>query len=268
LRTKLGLTVEQVAERLMCSPSKVSRMETGQRGATLRDVRDLCDLYGVADQVERDRMMTLAREAKQQGWWQAYGLPYSTYVGLEAEAVSISQYQSGVVPGLVQTAEYARVMGQNAVGKYSSDVIDQWVEAKLTRQKLLTRDNPPYLWILLDEGVLRRPVGGEAVMAAQMERLVEVSSLPNVTLQVIPYSAGAHPAMEDNFRLLEFQGASPPLVFSEGLLGFVYLERSEDIERHREVFERLQSIAQSSKDSAAFIVRIYKSYQLAEKTAG
>jgi transcriptional regulator with XRE-family HTH domain len=111
LRAEKGLTVDQVAEVLMCSSSKVSRMETGQRGATLRDVRDLCDLYGVTDQTERDRLMSLAREAKQQGWWQPYDLPYSTYVGLEAEALTIKDFDSAVIPGLLQTVNYAAPIG-------------------------------------------------------------------------------------------------------------------------------------------------------------
>ena len=112
---KKGCTVKQVTEYLLCSPSKVSRIETGQRGATLRDVRDLCDLYGVRDEAERERLMTLAREGKQQGWWQSYDLPYSMYVGLESEAVSIKDYDSAVIPGLLQTADYARALFQSPV---------------------------------------------------------------------------------------------------------------------------------------------------------
>ena len=142
LRLEKGLTVEQVAERLMFSMSKLSRMETGHGVATLRDIRDLCDLYGVTDEAERERMMALAREGKQQAWWQSYDLTYGTYVGLEAEAVAISDFQSSVVPGLLHTADYARAGHEAAMPRLSPDQIELQIEAKLTRQRLLTRDRP------------------------------------------------------------------------------------------------------------------------------
>ena len=170
LRTANGLTVEQVAEHLLCSPSKVSRMETGHRGATQRDVRDLCDLYGVPDGAERDRMMTLAREGKRPAWWQSYDLPYSTYVGLEAEAVVIDDFQSSVVPGLLQTADYARAGHMGTLPRLDSEDIERRIEAKLTRQQLLTKAEPPNLNVVFDEAVLHRQVGGPSVMRAQLSQ--------------------------------------------------------------------------------------------------
>ena len=154
-----GLTVEQAAERLMFSMSKLSRMETGHGVATPRDIRDLCDLYGVADEAERDRMMTLAVEGKQQAWWQSYDLGYATYVGLEAEAVAISAFQSSVVHGLLQTADYARAGHEAAMPRLSPDQIEMQIEAKLTRQRILTRDNPPRFAAVLDEAALHRLAG-------------------------------------------------------------------------------------------------------------
>src|SRR3984885_15299355 len=133
LRNERGLTVDQVAAQLLCSPSKVSRMETGQRGATLRDIRDLCDLYGLTDPAERERLMTLAREGKQQGWWQSWGLPYSTFVGLEQEAVSMRIFHSAVVPGLLQTAGYARALHQAYLPPLDPEIIEQRVTERLTR---------------------------------------------------------------------------------------------------------------------------------------
>jgi len=256
LRNEKGLTVEQVADRLLCSPSKVSRMETGHGIATPRDIRDLCDLYDVTDQAERDRMMQLSHDGKQQGWWQPYDLPYSTYVGLEAEAVSISDFQSSVVPGLLQTADYARAGHEGAMPRLSPQEIDRRIEAKLTRQNLLTQPAPPSFRAVLDEAVLHRQVGGLQTMQAQLERLIEIADLPNVRIQVIPFTLGAHPGVESNFNILDMPSPTPGVVFVEGLVGFLYLERADDLERYHTIFDRLQSIALSPKDTINLIAKI------------
>jgi len=256
LRLEKGLTVEQSAERLMFSMSKLSRMETGHGVATPRDVRDLCDLYSVTDEAERDRLMRLAREGKQQGWWQSYELTYATYVGLEAEAVAISDFQSSVVPGLLQTADYARAGHEAAMPRLSPAQIGMQIEAKLTRQSLLTQASPPSFEAVLDEAALHRMVGGPHVMAAQLEHLIEAASLPNVTIQVIPFAIGSHPGLESNFNILELLPPTPSVVFVEGLVGSVYLERAEDLKRYRKVFERLQSVALSPKDTVSAIAKI------------
>jgi len=256
LRTEKGFTVEQVADRLLCSPSKVSRMETGHGIATPRDIRDLCGLYDVTDQAERDRMMQLSHDGKQQGWWQSYDLPFSTYVGLEAEAVSISDFQSSVVPGLLQTAEYARAGHEGAMPRLSREEIDRRIEAKVTRQNLLTQPDPPSFTAVLDEAVLHRQVGGRQTMQAQLERLIEIAGLPNVTVQVIPFTLGAHPGVESNFNILDMPAPTPGVVFVEGLVGFLYLERADDLERYHTIFDRLQSIALSPKDTINLIAKI------------
>lgn len=262
LRTQQGMTVEQVAEHLLCSPSKVSRMETGQRGATQRDVRDLCELYGVTDPGERDRMMRLAREAREQGWWQPYDLPYQTYVGLEVEAVRISQFQAGYVPGLLQTADYAREVIRTGPDEYGPEQVEQYVEARIRRQELLTKENAPAVHIVMDESIIRRPVGGSAVMLRQLEHIVRMSALPHVSIQVISWSMGAHLAMESDFRILDLPEPSGPVVYVEGLIGYVYLERDDDIERFRTYFSRLKAIAMNSKDSMAFIRREARAHRL------
>jgi len=184
-RQELGLTVEQVAERLEFSPSKVSRLETGQRGATSRDIRDFCDLYGVSDTAERNRLVNLAREGKQQGWWQSYDLDFSTYVGLEAAAVSTKYFLSVVIPGLFQTADYARAMLQ-AVPEISPERIDELIKVRLTRQELLRREQPKPLTIsaIVDEAALHRLVGGASTMRSQLQRLTELAQLPNVTIRI------------------------------------------------------------------------------------
>ena len=256
LRTEKGLTVEQAAEQLMFSMSKLSRMETGHGVATPRDIRDVCSLYEVTDKAERERMLKLAAEGKQAGWWQSYDLPYSTYVGLEAEATAISDFQSSVVPGLLQTADYARAGHEGAMPRLSSEEIERRIEAKLTRQALLGQDDPPDFSAVLDEAVLHRMVGGPAVMSAQLGRLIEAANRPKVRIQVIPFTLGAHPGVESNFNILEMPSPTPGVVFVEGLVGSIYLERSEELTRYRQIFERLQAIALSPKDTIALIAEI------------
>jgi len=261
LRQEQGLTVKQVAEHLMCSTNKVRGMEASFRAGTLRDVRDLCDLYGVTTKAERDRMMKLAEEGKQQGWWQSYELGYATYVGLEAEAAAISAFQSSVVHGLLQTAEYARAGHEGAMPRLSPERIEMQIEAKLTRQRILTRDNPPRFAAVLDEAALHRMAGGRQVMASQLAKILEMSALPDVLVQVLPYELGAHPAVESNFTILELPSPTPGVVYVEGLIGSVYLERAEDLKKYREIFNQLQFIALSPKDTAGLIVNLSRSYR-------
>lgn len=266
LREEKGMSVKQVTEHLMCSPSKVSRIETGQRGATLRDVRDLCDFYGVTDPAERDHLMNLAREGKQQGWWQPYDLPYSTYVGLEAEAVSIRDYDSAVVPGLLQTAEYVRALHEDvapqlAVPRLTPEAINQRVDERLRRQELLWRETGPLtFWAVLDEAVLHRIIGSSKIMRAQLDHIIRMSDMPNVTLQILPYTTGAHPALGSSFNILQFDGPLPDVVYFEGLVGWMFLERSEDIARHQYVFERLAEIALSASESLEVIERTKRAF--------
>jgi transcriptional regulator with XRE-family HTH domain len=261
LRTEKGLTVEQAAEQLMFSMSKLSRMETGHGAPSRRDIRDLCALYEVTDEAERERMLKLAAEGKQQAWWQSYDLGYATYVGLEAEAVSISAFQSSVVHGLLHTAEYARAGHYGAMPLLNPDQIELQIEAKLTRQRILTRDNPPKFSVVLDEAALHRVVGGRQVMAAQLAKILDVAALSNVTVQVLPYDVGAHPATESNFTILELPGPTPGIVFVEGLIGSTYLERDDDLIRYQKIFQKLQSIALGSKDSADLIATFLRAHE-------
>src|SRR5215471_17713088 len=151
MRTGAGMTVEQVADALLVSPSKVSRLETGHRGVSPRDIRDMCNLYGVTDPQQRDRLAELAKEGREHGWWQPYDLPYANLVGLEAEAISISDFESGVFPGLLQTPEYARAVHEGAMPRLSPKVIDQRIEVRSARQAILTRDDPPQFSAIVDE---------------------------------------------------------------------------------------------------------------------
>jgi transcriptional regulator with XRE-family HTH domain len=260
LRNQRGWTAEQVAERLLVSPSKVSRLEKGQRGASARDIRDLCDLYGV-DGEQRQRLMDLASESKQRAWWQPLGLPYSTYVGLEAEATSISDYGLGIIPGLLQTADYARAVVRAAVPRWVPEIVEQRVEGRMARQQLLFSDRPPRFEAVVDESVLHRIVGSSSVMRAQLRHLLELSDLPTVTLRVIPYDGGALPAGNNKFIILGFTRTTvPDVVFIEGLTGDLYLEDPHDVEVYNLTFRTLTDLAASPEVTRDIIASVIGSY--------
>jgi transcriptional regulator with XRE-family HTH domain len=267
MRLAHGLTAEQVAEELLCSPSKVSRMETGQRAATPRDVRDLCRIYGVTDDAQVTLLMDMAREGKQQAWWQPYELDYfATYVGLEQAATSLSYFMSAIVPGLLQTADYARAMLASALpaefnpAEFNAERTDQLIDVRLRRQQVLTRDPPMQISVVLDEAVLHRVVGSPAVMAAQLRHLVEASGMPNIALQVIPFAAGAHPAMDDLFTILDFGSVAAPVVYIEGLMGWLYIEREHEVARYRRIFDHLCSVALSPRETTELMSEVGAKY--------
>ena len=256
LREEAGLTIDRVAEVLECSQSKVSRIETGQVSATPRDVRDMLALYRVSD-AQREAMVQIAREARQPGWWQKFvdvpdGVP--AYVGLETAATSIDIYMSVIVPALLQTADYARAV----IGAVRPDLpgaeIDRRVELRLRRQALLDQDSPPALRVLLDDTVLRRPVGGEKVMAAQRRRLLEDAARPAVTLPVLPVEAGAHAGMDGPFTIFGFPApAERDVVALDSAADALYLEGAEDVARYRRVFGLLLPAALTPEASAGRI---------------
>jgi len=261
LRTEKGWTAEQVADRLMVSPSKISRLETGQRGASARDVSDLCKLYGVADD-QRQQLLQLARETKQRTWWQRSGLNDLSYLGLEEAAASISDYGLGIMPGLLQTADYARAIVEAAVPKWVPDVVQERVESRMIRQQILVRDNPPHFEAVVDESVLHRVVGSPTVMRAQLERLLELSELPNVTLQVIPYDAGALPAGNNKFIILSFaQPTVTDVVFVEGLTGDLYLDDPRDVEGYNTTFRALAQMAADPESTREIIAAMIPTYR-------
>jgi hypothetical protein len=258
LREASGLTIDRVAEVLECSQSKVSRIETGQVSATPRDVRDMLELYRV-DPARREAMVQIAREARQRGWWHKFvdvpdGVP--AYVGLETAATSIDVYMSLIVPALLQTADYAKAI----IGAVRPDLpraeLDRRVELRMSRQALLDRDDPPELRVLLDEAVLRRPVGGPAVMAAQRRRLLEDAARPAVTIRVLEVEAGAHAGMDGPFTIFGFPAAAErDVVALDSAADALYLESPEDLRRYRRVFERLLPAALPPEESTAFIAR-------------
>ena len=261
LRVQRGWTMEYVAELLLCSPSKVSRLESGQRGASARDVRDLCNIYEVSDE-QRARLADLASAGKQRAWWQPLGLPYSTYVGLEAEASSIRDYGLGIIPGLLQTADYARAVVEAAVPRWVPEVVEQRVQGRMARQQILEPPRRLYFDAVMDESVLHRVVGGPQTMAAQLARLLEVAELPEVSIRVIPYDAGALPAGNNKFILLSFAASAvPDVVFIEGLTGDLYLEDVSDVEVYNATFRALSELALSPEQTRGRITSVLTSYR-------
>jgi transcriptional regulator with XRE-family HTH domain len=259
LRDAARLTVDEVGAQLECSASKISRMETGARRASPRDVRDLCAIYGLADQAQVGELMELARLAREPGWWSQYDEPVlSPYIGLEQEAVAISAYSMYFVPALLQTSDYARVTIRGIERKMDPAVLNQRVEARLRRQELLEREAPPRYRVLLDEAVLHRQVGGSAVMHAQVSKILKCAAEDKVTVQVVPFDVGAHASTDSNFVLLEFGDGSPqrPVVFVEGLFSNRYQERPAEIDRYREALEYLRDAALSPRDSLSLITEI------------
>lgn len=257
LRIARGWTVEQLAQELLCSPSKVSRMETGQRNASARDIRDLARLYDL-DDAERQRLNKLAAEGKQHAWWQDLALPYSTYVGLESEASLIRDFGLGLIPGLLQTHEYARAVLEATAPHLSPDDVEQRLKGRMARQdRVLLGPSPSHLAAIIDVSVLHRVVGDSAVMREQLEHLLEVSQLPHVTLRIIPYEVGALPAANNKFIILSF--TSPELsdvVFIEGLTGDLYLEHPEDVRIYTAAFRKLEQLAATPSNTRAIISEI------------
>lgn len=239
LRTQRGLTREQAGEAIRASEWKIHRLENGQVGFKERDLVDLLDLYGVTDTVEVASLITLAREANQPGWWQHYGDVlaswFRAYVDLESAASLIRCYEGQLVPGLLQTEDYVRSVIRGAV-EDAPEEIERRVGLRMARQALLERPDPPRLWVVLDEAALRRPVGGAKVMRAQLERLIEATEMPSVTLQVIRMRDGAHPAMVGAFSILRFAEPDlPDVVYVEHLTNALYLDKREDVERYLHV---------------------------------
>jgi transcriptional regulator with XRE-family HTH domain len=260
LRTERDWTAEQVVGLLGMSTSKLSRLETGHRGASARDINQLCDLYGVDDE-QRQRLLELAREGKQRAWWQPLGLPYSTYVGLEAAAASIYDYGLGIIPGLLQAPDYARAVVRATDPALPPEAVEQRVQGRTTRQQLLFVEDGPRFEAVMDESVLHRLVGGPAVMRAQLERLLELSYLPSVTLRVIRYNAGALPAGNNKFIILSFaQPTVSDVVFIEGLTGDLYLDDPADVEVYRATYRTLVRLAADPGTTREIIEAVLPGY--------
>ncbi|WP_116040946.1 helix-turn-helix domain-containing protein [Amycolatopsis palatopharyngis] len=254
LREAAELTIDEVGEKLECSASKISRIETGHVGVTPRDARDLLELYGLAGD-EREALVHLAREARKRGWWHAYNEVFTgAFVGLEADASSLRAFQALLVPGLLQTERYTRTVIRAMRPDAEETEIQRRVAARKARQQLLADAAPPEYWAVVDEAVLHRMVGGPDVLAEQLERLLVLAELPHVTIQVVPFSAGAHPGMEGPFLILGFpEQADPDVVYVDSTSGGSYLEMPEDVRRYSLMFDHLRAAALKPDDTIDLI---------------
>jgi len=260
LREAAGLTQEEVSERTGKDRSTLYRLESAQQRPQKSTLIQLLDLYGAAEP-RRSELLTLLREASQRGWMRPYRseLPdvYSDYIGFEDEARSIANYESLFVPGLLQTEAYARAQLRGTLPYASEAEIESRVAARLERQPVLAKDDAPKLWAIIDEAALRRLVGGRDVMRGQAAHLLEARSLPSVTIQVIPYSAGAHPGMDGSFVILEFPGPDDPsIVYVESAAGGLFLEQDAEIRRYMLMFEHLRAAASGLDATAALLEAI------------
>jgi transcriptional regulator with XRE-family HTH domain len=262
LRNERGMTVEEVAAELLCSTTKISRLETAARRPSLRDVRDLCVLYELDQQLSRE-LMSLAREARESGWWTEYAdLGLDPLIGLEQEATSITCYSMYYMPGLLQTEEYAEHIIKTVAPKMDPHVVEQRTAARMRRQEVLDDDNGPLYSVLLDEMVFRRGVGSPPLMAAQVDKILQLVRSDRITVQVIPFKAGAYAAADSYFVLLEFDDDSNlwPIVYIEGLTDNQYLQRGSDIARYRETVEYLRDRALDPDGSIEFMENARKEY--------
>jgi hypothetical protein len=260
LREEAFITTEQAAAAIRGSHSKISRMEHGRVGFKERDVGDLLTLYGITSGDEREALLRLAREANTPGWWQGYSdiLPHwvEPYFGLEAAASFIRDWELQFVPGLLQTEAYARAIIRLGNATCEEDVVRR-AEARLARQDILNRENPPRLWAVVDEAALRRSIGGRAVMREQVRHLIDMADHPAVTLQILPFHVGSHPAMGGPFTILRY--AEPDLrdvVYIEQLTSAIYLDKPVDVDSYLEVMEQLCLQAEPAAETQKLLTEI------------
>ncbi|NML54853.1 helix-turn-helix domain-containing protein [Streptomyces sp. R302] len=263
LREGKGMTAEQVAERLLVSQSKISRLENGRRSISQRDVRDLCGVYEVEDEAMVNSLMQMAKDSRQQGWWHAFGdIPYSVYIGLETDAQSLRVYEPQIIPGLLQTRAYATAVISGALPESTAADIEKRTNVRTRRQeRIRDEEGPLRLWAVIDEAALRRIVGSRQVMAEQLEHLVEQSYLPHVTVQVLPFDTGAHPGISGQYSILEFPDASDSsVVYIEGVTSDLYLEKGPDVAKYSYMYEHLRAQALGVEQTREFVAGIAKRY--------
>jgi len=243
LRESKNIAMREAGYHIRATESKISRLETGKVSFKERDVADLLTFYGVLDEKERDQVLDLVREANTLGWWHSFGevLPpwFEAFVGLESAAAVVRTYEVQFIPGLLQCPEYVSAV-VSANRTLTTAELERRVELRMRRQETLQRENGPVLWVVLDEAALRRPMGGPDVMRTQIRYLIEQAARPNVTIQLLPYSVGAHAAEGGAFTLLRFAEADlPDVVYLEHLTGAQYIEKAEDVEHYARAMDRI-----------------------------
>ncbi|GLW12527.1 transcriptional regulator [Microtetraspora sp. NBRC 13810] len=261
-RLATGLDSKEVARRLKWTASKVTRIERNEwKLPSVGDVMDLLDLYEIADEATRNAVITLAREARKRGWWEEEfkGILGGALVGLEWEAAEINAFETILIPGLLQTEAYAAAVFRGGQVLGDSDV-QRHVEARIARQRVLEREDPPTLWAVIDEAALRKHVGGIAVMRAQLHHLCQMAERPNVGIQILPDAVGAHVSMTGSFMILDYAAQEDPsIVYVEvGTAGDLFLEKPEDVAQYRQDYSHLRASALSASASVAYINELVK----------
>jgi DNA-binding XRE family transcriptional regulator len=265
LREKAGMSYEQAADTIYASAWTLRRMEKAEVGLKLNYVKSLLMAYGVTDVRDIDSFLDLAREANKPGWWHSYTdvLPawFRVFPGLEQAAQLIRGYEPHCIPGLLQTEDYARALTTAGYPNATADETARRVKLRIARQQILARPDPPRLWVVIDEAVLHRPAGGPAVMRAQLDRLTDATEQPNITIQILPFSAGPHPVMYGMFHLLRFPAAElPDIVYGENLTSAFYLDKPADVADYTEALDRLCAQASPADKTASILRKIRKDY--------
>ena len=264
LREAKGITREEAGYLIRASESKISRMELGRVSFKERDVVDLLGMYGVDDDGDRGALVALARDANSPGWWHKYSdvLPdwFSVYVGLEEAASLLRVYEVQFIPGLLQTTEYTRAIVKRGQAAAPAEEIERRVQLRAARQEMLAKPGAPRLWAVIDEAALRRPIGGPAVMRAQLERLIAATEEPGITVQVVPFGSGGHAAEGGAFTIMRFPEAElPDVVYVEQLTSALYLDKREDVEKYSEVMDQLSVESESPERTADILGEIMAS---------
>jgi transcriptional regulator with XRE-family HTH domain len=263
LREAAGITREDAGHAIRSSDSKISRLELGRTRFKARDLADLLTLYGLTEDAERQIVIAMAAKANAPGWWQSYGdvVPgwFEHFLGLEQAASVIRSYEVQFIPGLLQTADYAAAVIRISHQDDPQVRLEQRVDLRMRRQQHLTRPDPPKLWVVIDEAALRRPIGSRAMMRAQLTHLAEMAELPHITIQVMPFSAGGHPAAGGSVTFLRFpEGEVPDVVYLEQLDSAVYLEKPAETERYWDVLNKLSVHSDRAAETPAILRRILK----------
>jgi transcriptional regulator with XRE-family HTH domain len=268
LRERNGFKLEEVASHLGVAPSTLSRIETGKAPTKSAYLTSMLGLYGVVDGQQRQVLIDMAREGHRKGWWSVYEdvLPsgFGICLGLESEAAGLRIFEANVLHGLVQTPEYARALLREMHTKYTSDQVEKLVDVRIERQERLDSEPPIDVWVIHDESVIRRVVGGPAVMRRQLDHLLRAGKQPNITLQVLPFSSGAHVGLRGPFSILEFPDTSDSeVVYVESAGGIIYLEKDKDVRQCSDAFDRLRAAALSPVASAQLIEQAARELALA-----
>lgn len=268
LRENAGYTIEAAAVKMEISRAKYGRIEYGQVSVRSLDVKQMCEIFGASAQLT-EALMEVARKTREKGWWHAYNkvIPetFEMYVGLESAASRLEQYQSELVPGLLQTESYSAEVFRAHNPGTAEAVVERRVALRIKRQRILRRVEPPAadVTVVLNESILRRPVGGPAVMSAQLEHINHLGALPNLTVRVIPFSAGVNPGVVTGpFTILEFLNpGEPPTIYTDGFTGDLYLEKKADVARYSDAFRQILSDSLNEEASRDLIAAAAKEYQ-------